>query len=104
LLRFLILLKKINSISTKNLQSAELGEEIFNKLISTYITLVEDMLGLQEEKPANVDGIIEILLNVYRQAKEAKDYDKVDEIRAGLKQYGIVLKDMKDSIGWAYEE
>ena len=98
------LLKKINSISTKNLQSAELGEEIFNKLISTYITLVEDVLGLQEEKPANIDGIIEILLNVYRQAKEAKDYGKVDEIRAGLKQYGIVLKDMKDSIGWAYEE
>lgn len=98
------LLKKINSISTKNLQSAELGEETFNKLISTYITLVEDVLGLQEEKPTNVEGIIDILLNIYRQAKEARDYDKVDEIRASLKQYGIVLKDMKDSIGWAYEE
>jgi cysteinyl-tRNA synthetase len=98
------LLKKINSISTKNLQSAQLGKEAFNKLIDTYITLVEDVLGLQEEKPTNVDGIIDILLNIYRQAKEARDYDKVDEIRASLKQYGIVLKDMKDSIGWAYEE
>jgi cysteinyl-tRNA synthetase len=98
------LLRKINSISTKNLQTAELGKEAFNKLINTYITLVEDVLGLQEEKPANVDGIIDILLNIYRQAKEVKDYARVDEIRASLKQYGIVLKDMKDSIGWAYEE
>jgi cysteinyl-tRNA synthetase len=98
------LLKKINSISTKNLLPSQLGEEAFNKLVTTYITLVEDVLGLQEEKPTNVDGIIDILLNIYRQAKEAKDYGKVDEIRASLKQYGIVLKDMKDSIGWAYEE
>jgi cysteinyl-tRNA synthetase len=98
------LLKKINSISTKNLNPAELGEDAFNKLKDTYISFVENILGLKEEKPENVDGIIGILLGIYKQAKEAKDYDKVDEIRASLKQYGIVLKDMRDSIGWAYEE
>jgi len=98
------LLKKINSISTKNLKSAELGQEAFDKLISTYIIMVEDVLGLKEEKPDNVDGIINILLDLYRQSKQAKDYDKVDEIRASLKDYGIVLKDMKDAVGWAYEE
>lgn len=98
------LLKKINSISTKNLNPAELGEDAFNKLKDTYISFVENILGLKEEKPENVDGIIGILLGIYKQAKKAKDYDKVDEIRASLKQYGIVLKDMRDSIGWAYEE
>ncbi len=98
------LLKKINSISTKNLKPSELGEEAFNKLKETYIAFVEDILGLQEEKPEDVDGIIEILLGIYQQAKEVKDYEKVDEIRASLKQYGIVLKDMRDSVGWAYEE
>jgi len=98
------LLKKINSISTKSLKPSELGEEAFNKLKGTYIAFVEDILGLKEEKPENVDGIIDILLGIYQQAKEVKDYEKVDEIRASLKQYGIALKDMRDSVGWAYEE
>ncbi len=98
------LLKKVNSISTKSLKPAEIGEEVFNKMIDTYRSLVEDVLGFKEEKPEDIDGIIGILLDIYRKAKESKDYDKVDEIRASLKKYGIVLKDMKDAIGWAYEE
>jgi cysteinyl-tRNA synthetase len=98
------LLKKINSIATKNLKPIELGEGTFEKLIRTYTELVEEVLGLKEEKPEDVDGIINILLGIYSQAKKAKEYDKVDEIRASLKKYGIVLKDMKDAVGWAYEE
>lgn len=98
------LLKKINSISTGNLKYSEIGEEIFSKLIQTFITLVEDVLGLQEEKPADAEGMIKIIIDLYKQAKEAKDYDKIDEIRAGLKKHGVVLKDSKESVGWAYEE
>lgn len=98
------LLKKINSISTGNLKCSEIGEETFNKMISKFIEITEDVLGLQEEKPADVEGIINIVIDLYKQAKEAKDYDKVDEIRAKLKNYGVVLKDMKNSVGWAYEE
>ncbi len=98
------LLKKINSLSTGNLKFAEIGEETFNKAINTYVTIVEDVLGLLEEKPDKVEGFIDIIIDLYKEAKEAKDYDKVDEIRAKLKKYGVVLKDMKDSIGWAYEE
>ena len=37
-------------------------------------------------------------------AKVGKDYDKVDEIRAVLKAQGIVVKDLKDSVDWAWEE
>ncbi len=98
------LLKKINSLSTGNLKFAEIGEETFSKVTSTYITIVEDILGLIEEKPAEVEGFIDIIIDLYKEAKQAKDYDKVDELRAKLKKYGVVLKDMKDSIGWAYEE
>lgn len=98
------LLKKINSVSTGNLKPGEIGEETFNSLLSTYISIVENVLGLLEEKPADVEGIIEIIIGLYKQAKLAKEYDKVDDIRAKLKNYGVVLKDMKESVGWAYEE
>lgn len=98
------LLKKINSIGSGNLKSSEIGEDMFSRLTSTYIILVEEVLGLVEEKPADVEGILDIVIDLYREAKAAKDYDKVDEIRAKLKKYGVVLKDMKESISWAYEE
>jgi len=98
------LLKKINSIATGNLKSAELGEEIFKKLVQTYVTLVEDVLGLKEEKPKDAEGMLNILIDLYKQAKDAKEYDKVDAIRSKLKSHGIVLKDTKESVGWAYEE
>jgi len=44
------------------------------------------------------------LLNQYTEAKTARNYTKVDEIRSGLKAMGILVKDMKDRIDWAYEE
>jgi len=98
------LLKRINSIATGNLKSAELGEEIFKKLVQTYVTLVEDVLGLKEEKPTDAEGMLNIVIDLYKQAKDAKEYDKVDAIRAKLKSHGIVLKDTKESVEWAYEE
>ncbi|MBN3584152.1 cysteine--tRNA ligase [Algoriphagus aestuarii] len=98
------LLKKINSIYTGQLQSAVVGEEVFNKLISTFITFVEDILGLIEEKSDSQNKMIQLLLTLYTEAKTARDYAKVDEIRAGLKDLGFVVKDMKDKIDWAYEE
>ena len=98
------LLKKINSMYTGQLQSAVLGEEVFNKLISTFITFVEDILGLIEEKSDSQNKMIQLLLTLYSEAKTARDYAKVDEIRAGLKDLGFVVKDMKDKIDWAYEE
>ncbi|MEN2284024.1 cysteine--tRNA ligase [Algoriphagus sp. SE2] len=98
------LLKKINSMYTGQLQAAVLGEETFNKLISTFITFVVDILGLIEEKSDSQNKMINLLLTLYTEAKTARDYDKVDEIRAGLKDLGFVVKDMKDKIDWAYEE
>jgi cysteinyl-tRNA synthetase len=98
------LLKKINSLQTQQLKFAQLGEDTFNLLVKTYRTFVEDVLGLVEEKPFDSEGMMELLIEFYKEAKQNKDYEKVDKIRAGLKTQGVVLKDMKTGIDWAYEE
>jgi cysteinyl-tRNA synthetase len=98
------LLKLINRLHTKNLDFESIGRNGFNLLKETYNSFVEDVLGLQEEKPEDFSGILQLVLDLYKDAKESKNYDKVDLIRAGLKTQGIVLKDMKDGIDWAYEE
>ncbi|WP_339753568.1 cysteine--tRNA ligase [Algoriphagus aquimarinus] len=98
------LLKKINSMYTGQLKSAVFGEEVFNKLIETFSTFVSDILGLVEEKSDTQNEMLNLLLQLYSEAKTARDYAKVDEIRAGLKAIGFIVKDMKDKIDWAYEE
>ncbi|TXE05911.1 cysteine--tRNA ligase [Algoriphagus aquimarinus] len=98
------LLKKINSMYTGQLKSAVFGEDVFNKLIETFNTFVSDILGLIEEKSDTQNEMLNLLLQLYAEAKTARDYAKVDEIRAGLKEIGFVVKDMKDKIDWAYEE
>ncbi len=98
------LLKKINNIHNGHLKTAQLGNASFQKLVNTYLSFSQDILGLKEEKPVNQEGLLNILLDIYKEAKGAKDYGKVDQIRAKLKTMGIVLKDMKNKIDWAYEE
>ena len=98
------LLKKINSLQTSALKYAELGQDCFARLKSTYLVFVEEVLGLKEELMVNPKNLIGVLIQLYREAKESKNYEKVDEIRSLLKDEGITLKDMKQGIDWAYEE
>ncbi len=98
------LLKKINSINTGALKFGEIGEEVFDRMIHTFKTFTLDILGLEEEDRINGKSIISALIEIYKEAKEAKDYDKVDQIRAQMKAQGLVLKDMKNKVDWAYEE
>ncbi|MCH7411283.1 cysteine--tRNA ligase [Belliella sp. DSM 111904] len=98
------LLKKINSLYTGQLHPSHFGKEVFEKIINTYRTFITEILGLNEEKPNNQEGLLDVLLKLYGEAKTARDYSRVDEIRNSLKSLGIVVKDMKDKIDWAYEE
>ena len=98
------LLKKINSIYTNSIDLNTIDEAVFNKVKTTFLTITEDILGLIEEKVEDVEGFIDALIDLYRDAKANKQYDKVDAIRAKFKEEGIILKDMKTGIDWAYEE
>jgi cysteinyl-tRNA synthetase len=98
------LLKKINQLYTGSLSFDQLGEETFNSLKSTYLTILEEVLGIRLELPENWESLTEGLLNLYKGFKEARKYDKVDEIRATFKTMGLLIKDMKDSIDWGFEE
>ena len=98
------LLKKINSLYLGQLQLSALERSTFDTIRNTYTYLVTDVLGLKEEKSGGMEEMLELVLGFYKEAKENKAYDKVDAIRAELKKQGIVIKDLKTGIDWAYEE
>ncbi|OKL42166.1 cysteine--tRNA ligase [Pontibacter flavimaris] len=98
------LLKKINSIYLGQIDVAQLTRGTLDLVRDTYQELVLHVLGLQEETLGDMEEMLHLVLSFYKEAKENKAYDKVDAIRAELKRQGIVIKDMKTGIDWAYEE
>ncbi len=98
------LLKKVNSMHTGGFKLETISQETFEQMRTHFRTLVQDVLGLQIEFTADARELLQVVLGFYQEAKEAKDYAKVDAIRAQLKGQGIVIKDMKTGIDWAYEE
>jgi len=101
------LLKVVNSLKSGQITPEEITPEAYNLLKLTYITYVEDIFGLKEEKgksPRMMDNLMEVILTNYREAKLRKDYVVVDEIRKKVKEEGLIIKDSKNGISWDYEE
>lgn len=98
------LVKKINQLYMGQVQTAQIGEPTFNLLKEKFVLIIEGVLGIVEEQNTSVEAFAKGMLSLYKEYKEAKQYDKVDEIRGYFKANGLVIKDMKTRIDWAYEE
>jgi cysteinyl-tRNA synthetase len=98
------LLKYVNMIYMNQLQPAAIGEDTFEKLKSKFVDFIENILGLEEEKPTNDEAVIQGMLELYRDHKTKQEYDKVDQIRTYFKANSMSIKDMKHKIDWAWEE
>ena len=97
------LLKYINMLNTGQLQYSELGEETFKTLTSNFILFTEQILGLKEEKPEG-ENILNGMLDLYKEYKTEQKYDKVDQVRNYFKAQGLVIRDLKTKLDWAYDE
>ncbi|WP_303310127.1 cysteine--tRNA ligase [Hymenobacter sp. BT730] len=98
------LLRKFNSYAANPTTLVQVSEAALTEAATAYRTLVQDVLGLQDEPRANAQDLLGLALSFYQEAKAAKDYAKVDVIRAALKEQGIVVKDTKAGVDWAYSE
>ncbi len=98
------LLKRFNTLAANPAALAVVGPEALAAAATTYRTMVQDVLGLREETAVNPEQLIDLTLGFYSEAKADKAYDKVDQIRAALKTQGIVIKDTKAGVEWAYSE
>ena len=98
------LLKRFNTLAANPAALAEVGPEALAQAAATYRTLVQDVLGLREETSVDPEQLIALTLGFYAEAKADKAYAKVDQIRGVLKTQGIVIKDTKAGVEWAYSE
>jgi len=64
--------------------------------------LYRDRMGgpAQITDEATVDGLVKLLIDLRAQARKNKDFKTADQIRAQLKDLGIILEDEKSGTVW----
>ena len=90
---------RINDFKSGNISIAEIDAETFNSFRQTYISFLEDVLGLKEEKEHNnelLNGVINVLIEMRKKAKQDRNFALSDKIRDELKILGVQLMDGKE--------
>ncbi len=89
----------INSIKDKHLAAAVLTQSTFHQMQEKMKLFIEDIFGLKSElqgDTSKLDGVLQVLINLRKQAKANKDFVTSDAIRNQLLELGIAIKDEKD--------
>ena len=93
------ILPSINSLKDKHIAANAVAGAIWATVQAQLKLFVESILGLKVDNGANrqqLNGVVELLIEIRKQAKDNKDFATSDKIRNQLSDMGIQLKDEKD--------
>jgi cysteinyl-tRNA synthetase len=90
---------RINDFASGKALAGSVDPVTFEKLKSTYILFMEEVLGLTEDATMNhdlLDGTIKVLIELRKKVRTDRNYALSDKIRDDLQAIGIQLKDGKN--------
>jgi cysteinyl-tRNA synthetase len=95
----------VRIINSCNDKSETISSEDLIKLKEVIHTFVFDILGLTDETKSMtgsnvIEGLMNLILDIRRTARENKDWATSDKIRDELKAAGIEIKDTKTGAEW----
>lgn len=97
----------INSMKDKHIPVTALSVETLNRLKKYFRDYLENIFGLRSENAAGngkLSGVLDLLIDIRKDARSRKDYATSDKIRNQLQDLGILLKDEKDgTVGYTFE-
>ena len=97
----------INSMKDKTIPVSALSKQTFGLLQRNFKIWVEDIFGLKSVNEADnskLQGVMQLLIDIRKEAKGKKDFVTSDKIRNQLAQLGIILKDEKGGdMSWSVE-
>jgi cysteinyl-tRNA synthetase len=96
----------INGIKDKHIATNAISSDTLQLLQSQFKTYLEEIFGLQalsiSADDKKLDGVMQVLINLRKEAKAKKDYQTSDRIRNELLALGVQLKDEKDgNVSWS---
>lgn len=89
----------INSVRDKLIPAEALGSDLLLLLHKQMEAYLETIFGLKAETVQDdrkLNGVLELLIEIRKEARSKKDYATSDKIRNQLQELGIVMKDDKD--------
>lgn len=89
----------INGIKGGQIKADAISKGAYVLMLQTFKDYLEDILGLQplqQNNDSKLDGVLQLVIEMRREAKARKDYAASDKIRDMLAASGIQLKDEKD--------
>jgi len=89
----------INSLKDKHIAINAISGATLQMLQQQMKVYIEDIFGLTGERTANdgkLDGVLQLLIDIRKEAKQRKDFVTSDKIRNELAALGVQLKDEKD--------
>ncbi len=96
----------INGIKNKQLDATAISSATIALLQTQFKLFIEDIFGLKAEVAGNnqqLDGVLQLLINIRKEAKARKDFVTSDLIRNELVKLGVQLKDEKDgSVSYSF--
>lgn len=89
----------INGIKNQQLPATAVSGATITLLQTQFKLFIENIFGLKAETASNnqqIDGVLQLLINIRKEAKAKKDFVTSDLIRNELVKLGVQLKDEKD--------
>ncbi|MFT3909696.1 MAG: cysteine--tRNA ligase [Ferruginibacter sp.] len=97
----------INSIKDGLIAVDAISASTLQMLKDKFKVFLEDIFGLKNIAGSNnetLKGVMQLLIDIRKEAKIKKDYATSDKIRIQLNEMGILLKDEKDgNVSWSVE-
>ena len=97
----------INKMADGQLNTDDAGEETLQRLKQGFETLLFDIYGLKNENElmtddhmSQLDGLMQLIIDIRQQARQNKDWSTSDKIRDTLAAIDIELKDGKEGTTW----
>ena len=98
----------VKSINLIREGKEHITETDLSELSSFMQIFVKDVLGLKidqkGDKADKADLLVEMILNIRKEAKERKDFRLSDQIRNELEKTGVIVKDLKNGVEWKWDE
>lgn len=96
--------KEINSLKAGTKTATAADVEQLKNMFNNFLV---EIMGIQSEENENSNDIssslMQVILNLRKDAKENKNYAMSDKIRDELKALNITIKDTKEGTEWTYE-
>ena len=78
-------------------------KRLFDEVVGGVLGLKDEEAGASGKAEKALDGVMGLVLEARKKAREEKNWAESDHIRDTLASFGITVKDTKDGATWTLE-